>query len=163
MTPTARTLAHLRRLGYLAAVVELWIPGATVRRDLFGFADVLAVHPRDRLFLLVQATTTDHAAHRLGKAKARPELLAWLKAGGAFEVHGWTRRAGQRVRDILETLKPKPHLAVLGLTDWPCPRENILGAFRDKAKSLHPDRGGTVEGFQRLVGARDYLLKLCKK
>ena len=95
MTPTARTLAYLRRLGYLAAVVELWIPGANVRRDLFGFADVLAVHPRDRLFLLVQATTTDHAAHRLGKAKARPELLAWLKAGGRFEVQGWTRRAGR--------------------------------------------------------------------
>jgi hypothetical protein len=95
MTPTARTLAYLRRLGYLAAAVERWIPGANVRADLWHFADVLAVHPRDRLFLLVQATTTDHAAHRLGKAKARPELLAWLKAGGAFEVHGWTRRSGR--------------------------------------------------------------------
>jgi hypothetical protein len=88
-------LAHLRRLGYLAAVVERWIPGANVRRDLFGFADVLAVHPRDRQFLLVQATTRDHAANRLAKARARPELLAWLKAGGRFEVQGWTRRAGR--------------------------------------------------------------------
>jgi hypothetical protein len=95
MSPTARSLTHLRRLGYLAGAVERWIPGANVRRDLFGFADVLAVHPRDRLFLLVQATTADHSAGRLTKARARPELLTWLKAGGRFEVHGWTRRAGR--------------------------------------------------------------------
>jgi hypothetical protein len=61
MTPTARTLAFLRRAGYLAAVVESWLPHTFRRRDLFGFADV-------------------------------PELAEWLKAGGAFEVHGWAKR-----------------------------------------------------------------------
>jgi hypothetical protein len=57
-------------------VVERWIPRADRRADVFGFADVSAVHPRDRLFLLVQATTASHAAHRLGKAKSRGELGA---------------------------------------------------------------------------------------
>jgi hypothetical protein len=87
-------LAFLRRLGFVADVVERWLPHAGVRRDLFGFADVLAVHPRDRVILLVQATTADHVANRLAKAKARPELLAWLKSGGCFSVWGWTRREG---------------------------------------------------------------------
>jgi hypothetical protein len=82
----------LRREGFQAAVVERWLPHANVRQDLFGFADVLAFHPRDRRFLLVQATTADHAGHRLNKARAQPELALWLRAGGAFEVHGWTRR-----------------------------------------------------------------------
>jgi hypothetical protein len=96
MTPTARTLALLRRQGFqLAAPVERWIPGANVRKDLFGVADVLAVHPRDRVFLLVQATSADHVAHRLRKARARQELALWLKAGGRFEVWGWFKRAGR--------------------------------------------------------------------
>jgi hypothetical protein len=92
MTPTARSLLLLRREGYIAAPVERWLPHVHCRRDLFGFADVLAFHPRDRLFLLVQATTAAHVADRLAKARARPALALWLRAGGAFEVHGWAKR-----------------------------------------------------------------------
>lgn len=42
-SPTQRTLAALRKLGYLAAVVEKWNHGAHIRQDLFGFIDVLAI------------------------------------------------------------------------------------------------------------------------
>lgn len=101
MTPTSRSLEHLRRLGYLAAVVECWIPKINRRRDLWHFADILAVHPRDGLFLLVQTTSLSNVPSRLAKAKARPELAAWLKAGGSFEVHGWTRRGdGPKVKIV---------------------------------------------------------------
>jgi hypothetical protein len=96
-SPTQRSLQLLRRRGFLAASVEKWLPGVRRRRDLFGFADVLAVHPQERLFLLVQATTAAHVAHRLAKARARPELAAWLAAGGGFAVHGW-RKCGRRWR-----------------------------------------------------------------
>jgi hypothetical protein len=75
--------------------VERWVPDAGIRVDVWGFGDILAAHPRDRRFLLVQTTTSDHTAHRLNKARARPELALWLKAGGAFELHGWTRRNGR--------------------------------------------------------------------
>jgi hypothetical protein len=95
MTPTARTLTYLRHAGFLAAVVERWVPHANLRRDLWHFADVLAVHPRDGIFLLVQVTSAGHLAHRLAKAKHRPELAAWLRAGGRFEVHGWREHAGR--------------------------------------------------------------------
>ena len=69
MTPSGRSLMLLRRQGYLAETVERWIPRVNRRRDLFGFADLLAVHPRDRLFLLVQATSLGNVAARLKKAK----------------------------------------------------------------------------------------------
>jgi hypothetical protein len=91
-SPTQRSLGLLRQQGFLCAVVESWVPRLLIRRDLFGVADVLAVHPRDRLFLLVQTTTAAHLAHRLAKARARPELATWLRAGGRFEVWGWARR-----------------------------------------------------------------------
>jgi hypothetical protein len=91
-SPTARSLALLRTSGYLAAVVEKWNAHVGIRQDLFGFADILAVHPTRREFLLVQTTTLDHVAHRLAKSKGRPELAAWLRAGGLFQVHGWKRR-----------------------------------------------------------------------
>jgi hypothetical protein len=94
-TPTGRTLDLLRKQGFLADVVERWLPRVERHRDLFGFADVLAVHPRDRFFMLVQVTTAGHLAHRLAKAKRRPELASWLRAGGRFEVHGWELRAGR--------------------------------------------------------------------
>jgi hypothetical protein len=95
MTPTARSLDYLRRAGYLAVVVERWLPKAEVRSDLWHFADLLAVHPRDKQFLLVQVTTAAHVSHRLAKAKRRPELAAWLRAGGRFEAHGWRQGAGR--------------------------------------------------------------------
>jgi hypothetical protein len=95
MTPTARTLAALRKLGYLAAVVEKWLPRIKRRQDLFGFGDVLAVHPGDRVFMIVQATTGSNVASRLNKARALPALTTWLGAGGTFEVWGWKKMKGR--------------------------------------------------------------------
>jgi hypothetical protein len=93
MSPTVRTLDLLRASGYLAETVEKWLPRINRRRDLFHVGDVLAVHPHRRPgFLLVQATTRAHVQARLDKARGRPELAVWLRAGGAFEVWGWFRR-----------------------------------------------------------------------
>jgi hypothetical protein len=93
-SPTALTLGALRRAGYTAAVVERFIAQANVRRDLFGFADVIACHPTERSIVLVQTTTAANLANRLAKAKGRTELRDWLSAGGRFVLHGW-RRAGK--------------------------------------------------------------------
>jgi hypothetical protein len=38
-------------------------------------------------------------------------------------------------------------------------KEDVLAAFRKKVKQAHPDLGGTAEMFQKLVEARDRLLK----
>jgi hypothetical protein len=97
MSPTARTLKYLRAEGWLAAAVEKWLPRINRKSDLFGVADVLAVHPRDGLFLLVQATSAGHVADRLQRCRSRAELALWLRAGGRFEVWGWGPRGLKRV------------------------------------------------------------------
>lgn len=64
MSPTQRSLAHLKALGYHAKVVEKWNPFAKIRQDLFG-ADVLALKPGEPV-LVVQATPgSNHAARGL--------------------------------------------------------------------------------------------------
>jgi hypothetical protein len=112
MTPTARTLAHLRRLGFTAARVEVYIPAVRQHRDLFGIGDVLGVHPRDRAVLLIQATTDAHVANRLRRVQARPELPLLLAAGVAVEVWGWSLRDRRwRVRRV--ALRPENPAAVV--------------------------------------------------
>lgn len=94
MTPTQRTLKHLRDAGYLAEVVERWIPGANIRRDLFGFVDVLAI--RDGEVLGVQATSRDNVASRVSKIAEHPNVGQVRKAGIRLEVHGWGKMASGR-------------------------------------------------------------------
>ena len=91
-SPTALTLHALRASGYTADVVERFVAAANIRRDWGGFGDVLAAGRGE--IVLVQCTTADHVAHRLAKARGRPELRAWLAAGGKFQVWGWHRRSG---------------------------------------------------------------------
>jgi hypothetical protein len=101
MTPTARTLTALRRLGFVADVCERWLPVVKRKRDLFGVADVAAVHPRDKVLLLVQCTSAAHVPDRLRRVQARPETRRLLAAGVAVEVWGWALRAGRwRVRRV---------------------------------------------------------------
>jgi hypothetical protein len=85
-------LIHLRQLGFVADVCERWLPHVNRRRDLFGVGDVIAFHPRDRLFLLVQCTSLAHVGDRLKRINQRPELALLLKAGVAVECWGWEKR-----------------------------------------------------------------------
>ena len=94
MSPTARTLVHLRKCGYVGDVVERWIAAAGVRRDFMGFADVIAVSRREPDILAIQATTLANVSARLAKARSCPELKVWLKSA-RFEVWGWAKRASR--------------------------------------------------------------------
>jgi hypothetical protein len=92
-SPTQRTLAEMRRRGYLADVTERWIPGAMVRRDLFGFGDVLAVGERE--VVMVQATSASNAASRIRKITEHENLGAVRKGGIRILVHAW-KKVGSR-------------------------------------------------------------------
>jgi len=91
MSPTALSLARLRRDGFTADVVERWIPGANIRRDYLGCIDLLAVRAGEPV-LAVQATSDGHVSTRVAKAVAEPRLRAWLASGSRFQVWGWSRR-----------------------------------------------------------------------
>jgi hypothetical protein len=68
MAPTARSLKLLRDTGHAVGVVESWVPGANVRRDLFGFADLLAVQRVERTL------RTDERDSLVGDASRRGRL-----------------------------------------------------------------------------------------
>jgi hypothetical protein len=103
MSPTARTLRLLRAEGWAAEVVERWLPGANVRRDLFGCVDVVAVRPGE--ILGVQCCTAGDVSKRARKARAGPGLRAWLGAGCAFEVWGWAKRGPRGGRKVWQVRK----------------------------------------------------------
>jgi hypothetical protein len=129
VSPTARTLERLRRQGWIACVVERRLPIARfVTQDAFGFGDVLAAHPVERRILLAQATSASNAANRVAKAKGKPELLHWIRAGGIFQVWAWSKRGLRWEVRIVE---------VVGEDLEPVVRERPRRRTCRKANQLH--------------------------
>jgi hypothetical protein len=95
MTSTARTLAMLRKGGYLADIVERWVPHAKIRRDLFGFADIIAIRAGEPGAMLKQTTTAANLPSRRRKAQSAPAMRTWLASGGKFELWGWHYHNGR--------------------------------------------------------------------
>jgi carbonic anhydrase len=93
-SPTQRTLKHLRAQGYVAQVVEKWLPVVKRRQDLFGFIDVLAI--REGEVLGVQSTSGDNVSSRVKKIAEHELVGAVRKAGIRIVVHGWRKNAAGR-------------------------------------------------------------------
>ncbi len=96
MTPTQRSIAHMKARGYTVAIVERWNQFARIRQDLFGFGDLLciqAAYPP----MIVQVTASGVSA-RLKKIAAEPRHVIWLNACGVIEVHGWTKKGAKGKR-----------------------------------------------------------------
>lgn len=93
-SPTQRTLAELRKRGYLAAVVERWNPYARIRQDLFGLIDVIGL--REGETIAVQTTTAGHMADRIDKIAASEKIGTIRKAGWRIAVWGWRKNAEGR-------------------------------------------------------------------
>lgn len=70
-----------------------------VRRDLFGFGDVLCVG--DREVVMVQATSGSNVASRVAKITDHENLSAVRRGGIRILVHGWTKRRGRwQLREV---------------------------------------------------------------
>ena len=104
MTPTQRSLARLRDEGYVAEVVEKWIPGANLRKDLWGWCDILALNPDCvEPILAVQTTTTANMKKRIDKIVNSETVGIVRKCGISIHVHGWSKKKGRwivRVQDL---------------------------------------------------------------
>lgn len=92
--------------GWTVAVVEQTIPRTFIKRDLYGFADLLACSP-SRGILAVQVTGGGHLAHRAAKIRLEPRSAIWLASGGRIQVHDWVKRAGMKQREcrVVEIVK----------------------------------------------------------
>jgi hypothetical protein len=98
MTPTARTLAKLRKDGWTAGVVERFNPHVGehgIRQDFLGCIDIIAV--REGETLGVQACSVGDQTNRMKKLEASPGAAAWLTGGvRRLEVWGWGKRKLKR-------------------------------------------------------------------
>src|ERR1041384_1089593 len=101
MSPTQRSLAKLRRDGWLVAIVEHWNAHIGRRLDLFGFADLLAI--RGNIALLIQTTRGTNVAHRVAKITALPAARYWLESPSRrIVVHGWAQRGERGQKKVWE-------------------------------------------------------------
>jgi len=101
MTPTQRSLKYLRDEGYLVAIVEHWQPFARIRKDLWGWADLLAIKRGEVLAVQV---TSEGVANRVAKVTNSETIGRVREAGIRVEVHGWRKNSKgryiQRVVDL---------------------------------------------------------------
>jgi hypothetical protein len=97
-SPTQRSLALLRKQGYIAQVVEKYNAFSGKKNDLFGCIDILAVKAGE--ILGVQTTSADNVSARVRKSLSEPRLKVWFEAGGLFVVHGWGLRGKRGERKL---------------------------------------------------------------
>lgn len=102
-TPTQRSLALLRKDGWIAEVVEKWIPATRRRKDLWGFCDILCIR-EDGSVLAVQTTSASNASSRVRKIAESENVGMVRKCGIGIHVHGWKKnskgRWGCKVFDV---------------------------------------------------------------
>lgn len=94
MSPTQRTIAALKKAGYITAITEHWNMYARIRQDMFGFCDILALAPHSALpphIFAVQCTSGSNHSARVNKIIAEPRALAWIIAGGRIQVWSWKK------------------------------------------------------------------------
>jgi hypothetical protein len=97
MSPTARTLRHLREHSIAAQVVERWCAYSKRRIDLFGCIDIVALDSQFPGVLGIQATTVTNQTARMKKILETPEAKVWMSCGNRLEVWGWgQKKSGKR-------------------------------------------------------------------
>lgn len=98
-SPASRSLAKLRKEGWLCAVVEHWNAFARRRVDLFGFIDIIAV--KGDLVLAVQTTSGANVADRIQKIRECQAADTWLESPcRIIMVHGWALRGARGERKL---------------------------------------------------------------
>ena len=88
-SPTQLSLKKLREEGWLAEVCERWIPGANIRKDLWGWTDIVAL--KDGETLAVQTTSYSNMSARVNKITESDTIAEVRKAGWSVQVWGWRK------------------------------------------------------------------------
>jgi hypothetical protein len=106
-SPYARSKGLLEKLGYQCGRTEHWNHHVSVRQDLWGFCDLIAVGPLGTL--AVQATSGSNVGSRVAKLtedeKVAPAVRRCLEAGWTIEVWGWRKLKPRGVKRALWAVK----------------------------------------------------------
>ena len=90
ISATQKSLKKLRDEGYLCEIVEKTIPKCFIKKDLFGFIDILAI--KDDEVLAVQTTVgTNNSNPRIKKIQNHQNYPKVKKLGWNITVHGWRK------------------------------------------------------------------------
>ena len=95
ISPTQRSLAEMRKRGYLCSVVEHWNMFAKIRQDLFGFVDIICIGDNETIG--VQSTSYSNVSARINKIANHDNVGAVRKAGWRILVQGWD---GTKLREV---------------------------------------------------------------
>lgn len=99
-SPMQLSLDYLNKKGYTCEIVEHWNHFGMVRKDCFGFGDILAyrkafldigVYPAKLIanIVLVQTTSWSNFTARMHKVRTSPHCRGWKAAGGRILLHAW--------------------------------------------------------------------------
>src|SRR3990167_7446831 len=91
LSPTQRTLKALREQGAIADITERYIAAIHIRKDLFGFIDLVALVPGKGI-VGVQCTSDTHRADHKDKILANEHAPEWLKYGGEKKLWTWGKK-----------------------------------------------------------------------
>ncbi len=98
-SPTQRTLAEMRKRGFLCAVVEKFNSFTKTRNDLFGFIDILCI--AEGSIIGVQATSDDNLSKRVVKINTHENIAAVRASGIKILVQGWRKKGNRwQVREV---------------------------------------------------------------
>lgn len=99
-SPTQLTLKLLREEGWTVEVVERWVPGANIRKDLFGFIDLVAL--KGDLTLGVQATSYSNMGARIKKIESAELLSQVRRASWHLWVIGWRKQNNRWTHKVVD-------------------------------------------------------------
>ncbi len=87
-SPMQLSLDYLNKSGWTCEIVEHWNAFAKVRKDCFGFGDILAYRSAGGI-ALVQTTSWSNFNARRKKILDSPHKRGWFLANGKVCLHGW--------------------------------------------------------------------------
>jgi hypothetical protein len=97
-SPTSRTLAKLKELGFTADKVERRNPVMRhVTHDYCGFADIVACREGVGILFIQACAGSSHSARR-AKIMAEPRAVRVARAGGKIEVWSWAKQGARGER-----------------------------------------------------------------
>lgn len=121
LSPTQRTLRMQRDLGRICAIAERWQiipghPGGGIRRDLFGFIDLIVLDP-ERGIVAIQSCGQSFSAHlkKIMDSDCTENVIEWLKCGGRLELVGWRKVKAKRGGKAMVW---RPRVKIITLNDF---------------------------------------------
>ena len=95
MTPTSRSIKLYKDRGYIVGIVESYNSFTHKRKDLFNFADMVAVRPGQPGTTYIQTTSGSNVSSRVSKLISDPEVSkrvrSVLLSFNTVHINGWRK------------------------------------------------------------------------